>query len=571
MGMHDVVEGATDAGARGAGRPVRSGVPKPVWLVTWLWGALLLGASLVWPMTYGYDELAHVEMVTVYQQEPFTFYGPGELLQTEPAQAIAQSQPRYLPTERLATTAVIPRDLRLTFDDLGGATQVAGSAPDQMVQHPPLYYWLEGGVLGIPGVSGLNWDVQVWLMRLLSVVLVLPVPMLCWSAASRLAARVGPRTRLRDSAVGLVPAVGVLAAVIPLTVSSMVRAGASVNNDALLILTTSVVLERLVAVTLGDLRRRTALVLAVALAAALWSKGFALALVPLVLLGYGVALWRHRRTVAHSWTDIGLVATGVAVGCSWWVRNLLLYGAVQPSGAGTGYQQVLYGAPDHTGTLLDFVPQFLGYVVSRLWGGIGLPDEPSLGPVVVYGWFALAALGVVACLVRARRARLASWLLLGSVAGTLAIAGFGSYETYSAWSAQVVGTSGRYLYPTVVAVAAMAALGWHLVLRPRVMRFLVPVVAVGAVATNAVTWLFVVRYWYGPDGEGWQQILDSVRVFLTWSPLPEWATVFVVVVVPVVTSAVVLWQLTSLAWRSSRGYGETVRPAAVPAETAGAH
>jgi len=55
---------------------------RAIWLVTMLWGALLVGASLLWPMTYGYDEPQHLDMAYVYSAHPFTFHGPGELLPT---------------------------------------------------------------------------------------------------------------------------------------------------------------------------------------------------------------------------------------------------------------------------------------------------------------------------------------------------------------------------------------------------------------------------------------------------------------------------------------------------------
>lgn len=79
-----------------------------------------------------------------------------------------------------------PREDRPSFDALGGAAPDPSGPANQMVQHPPLAYWLDALVLRLPGVGTLAWDLQVWLLRLLGIVLVLPVPFLAWAATRRL-------------------------------------------------------------------------------------------------------------------------------------------------------------------------------------------------------------------------------------------------------------------------------------------------------------------------------------------------------------------------------------------------
>ena len=280
-----------------------------MWLISWLWASVLVGASLLWPMLYGYDEPQHVDMAYVYSAHPFHFYGPGDLLRTQASVNAQKLVPGFPPQRRLAVAPILPRGERPSFGELGGHTPVPGSQPNQMVQHPPLYYWAEAVVLRLPGVSHLAWDLQVWLMRLLSVAFLLPVPILCWATARRILTEIHPI----DNA----PALAALAAAVPLTLPNLVRDGSSVSNDSLLILTTSVVLYLACRVMTGDLSRRTSVWMGISLAAALLTKGFALVLPPIILAAYLVGAWRQEPGARSRWRTLwpALVAPA-AGGCS---------------------------------------------------------------------------------------------------------------------------------------------------------------------------------------------------------------------------------------------------------------
>ena len=241
------------------------GTPRIMWLIITAWGCLLLGASLVWPMTYGYDETPHIDMVYAYSAHPFHFYGPSELKVSDTAIGIYQLVPGHPPHRRLAVVPVTPRGQRPTLAQLGGHGQTATSPPNQMVQHPPLYYEMVALVTRIPGVSHLPWDVEVWIMRLVSILLMLPLPLLCWAAARRLLPASLPRGTLPST----LDRLAVAAAVIPFTLPNLIRVGSSVNNDALLISATSALLYLLCRVVTSDLTKKTAIWIAVSLAVAL--------------------------------------------------------------------------------------------------------------------------------------------------------------------------------------------------------------------------------------------------------------------------------------------------------------
>jgi hypothetical protein len=525
-------------------------VPLAVWLVTALWGSLLLGASLLWPMTYGYDEPQHVDMAYVYSVAPFHFYGPGELHMTKASTEAERVMPGYPPQSRFASITPAPRGSRPSFSQLGGHTASPAVRPNQMVQHPPLYYWAEAVVLRVPGVGGLSWDVQVWLMRLLSVLFMLPVPLLCWASTRRpLGRSLAPQQVSR---------VAWLAAVVPLTIPNLVRDGASVNNDSLLILSSSVLIYLLCRVLTGDVSRRTAVWVAVSLAVALLTKGFALSYPPIVLLAYLVGVresesgWQARvRTIA---LPLGIAAIGGVVGGLWWLRNVVEYHAVQIHGFGPDFTDIAYGTPDNHGTLTHFVPRFSKGLASRIWAGVGVPDLPSTGPVIAYGWLVLVLLGILVALsIRgaARGDRLRATVLVAFPVLTIVTTAVGSYGTYRKWSDSVHGAQGRYVYHVIVVIAVLAAVGWQRALRHRFGTPATVLVLALAVLTNAITWLLILRSWYQPKST-WSldELRDGAHGVLTWSPVAPAVTVTLVAVFPAALSIAAIWAI--LARRPAR-------------------
>jgi 4-amino-4-deoxy-L-arabinose transferase-like glycosyltransferase len=567
-------------GAKQPGTLIRrlSSVPTTLWLITALWGALLLGASVLWPMSYGYDEPTHIDMAYVYSTNPFHFFGPGQLSLTEASVGMQGQMPRYPFAVRLADAPILPRSERPTFAQLGGHAFSQVGQPNQMVQHPPLYYWLEAAVLRVPGVSYLSWDLQVWLMRLGSVLMMLPLPVLCWAATRRLLIGRQQAENPSDTATpeGVVmndnvSRLAVLAAVIPLTVPNLIRDGSSVTNDTLLVLTTSVLLYLLSRVLTGDLTRRTAVWVAVSLAAALWTKGLALVLPPIVLAAYLVGWWRWPNPASRMrtlWPPLAIAAAGGVVGGLWWLRNLIDYGTVQVNGFGPGYNRVLYGPPDNVGTFTHFVPSFISGFVMRIWGGVGLPDTPSPGPFIIYGWFFVVLLGVVAALLVKGNAggRLRGLVLISAPVLTVLVVADGSFSTYEHWSNALAGVQGRYLYGALVAVAALATIGWIQMTHRRVHAVFIPVVLVGAILTNATVWNMILRSWYEPlRGAGpVAGMKTAIHALLRWSPLPSAVTLLLVILAPAALSLVTVVATIRDARQLHRTLGRDAEPAGVP-------
>lgn len=513
-------------------RSDRPRLPWSVGVLTALWGALLLGASLVWPMGSGYDEPTHLDMAYVYAHAPFAFYGPGELSTTKAIAGMQGQAGGFPPRRPLAERPLPPREQRPSLQNLGGPQVIPGGQPNQMVQHPPLSYWAYAVVLRLPGVAHLGWDLQIWLLRLLGVLMVLPVPALCFGAARRLLLADG----LADS---VAERLSLVAAVLPLTIPNLARDAASVNSDVLLIASCSVVLYLTVRVLTGDLRIRTATGISISLAVALLTKGYALVLPPVVLAAYGLSWWRRRRrrSVSGVLWPLLVIAAGGVVGGVWWLRNLVLYGVVQPTGYGDAFVRQHWGVTGDAddGRIRDFLGPFLTSFVERIWGGIGLADSLTPGAPIVFGWAAFSLVGVVlAVTVRAAapaNARRRGLVLTAALVLTVLVVMQGSLALWERKAIGPAAAQGRYVYHLGVAAGALVVVGWARVLRAEVTRRLPVVVLLAGLLTQVMAWVVVLRSWYGTH----DSLGSAASALLDRSPVVPAATITLVVVLPLLT------------------------------------
>lgn len=496
--------------------PARRGrrVPVLVWALVAVHTALMLGSAMLYPAMYGYDEPQHVDMAYSYSKGNGVL-GPGERWLANGVRN-GERGPAYPPSRPFSDHSLMPRSERLGFDAQGGDVPYQAGLPNQMVQHPPLTYVLGAGVLSVPGVSALAYDKQIWLLRLLCILMVAPLPLLAWAAA---AALLGPGP----------PALA--AAVLPLALPGLTRVGASFSNDAPMILVGGLLAYLLARVLAGDLRGRTGAAVGGVLAAGLLTKGFALVLPPVAALAYLVAWFRFRRVPlgAAAWV-VGLSAAGGL----WWLRNLLLYGAVQPLGVGPGNEENLTGPPRPGGRLADFVPGFLSRMSDRTWGGIGLPDGPRLSPWVTTTWsVALLVLVAVGLVVGRRRAALAVLLLPGVL--TLGLVGVAAWQVYADHVGIYLGVHGRYLYVAVAGVAVAFGLGLARILG----RWAPLVLLVAALATQAQATRTLVGLWWAPRSAAgnWAELTGALGGIGRWSPWPAVVTyapfVLVLLLVPI--------------------------------------
>jgi 4-amino-4-deoxy-L-arabinose transferase-like glycosyltransferase len=498
--------------ATGTGSPPRRrAIPRRLWLIVALQGLLMLALTILYPPFQNADEAAHVDYVLAHRDGVW-FDGPGERYYQSGVLIALGQVPNSQALIHIGNYPPVPRGDRKSFDQLG-TTPARTSPPDQMVQHPPLYYGLAAGFSYLlPDFSGRGFDVQVFWLRLFSVLLLLPVPLLIFGAARRISANVN---------------LALVAALIPLSVPSYLRIGASVTNDSLLILLTTVLLALLVRVAWGDLSRRTALWVGLAWGADVLTKGFALALPVAILACYLVdARGSLIARIKQSWRPALLGgALGSAIGAWWWVRNLIVYGAVQPNGFGPVWAKSIHEqelAGHHPpGTYAGLIQHFVTVLGPRIWGSLGLIDTPSLPRNIL--WLLLIVATALVLISLLRRDPTTGWgpvralVLCLPLLLTLGVMFWGVRATYL--RGQVLpGMQARYLVPDSlgIAICIAVAICW---LSGRYQRWMAPLILTGSLLFVAASAARVIDIEMSPTEAGrFQRFGDGLAWIAAWAP-----------------------------------------------------
>ncbi len=492
-----------------------------LWLIIALQAMLMLGATLLYPDFQQPDEAAHVDYVLAHREGSW-FDGPGQRHYQSGVLAAQAQLPDINTSVHVGGDQPVPRTMRRSFDALGTSPSTA-LLTNQMVQHPFLYYGLAAGFSYLlPDFSHRGFDVQIFWLRLLSLLLMLPVPILIFKAARWISA---------DDNVALV------AALVPLSIPSYIRTGASVTNDSLLVLTMTGLLALLVRAAWGDRTRRTALWVGVFWGAALLTKGFALVMPPVIVAAYVVGspgcLYERLRS---SWRPI-LISGGLGalIGGWWWVRNLVVYSVVQPDGYGTltpALKIQAFGPTTPTGTELEYLRGFFGLLAVRIWGSVGLVDVPTLSHLLL-GSITIVAIGLVVVSALSRGI-VPGWrpstvaVFCAPILLTVLIMYYGGHSDYR-HGMRLTGLQVRYLVPCVLGFAVCAAVG----LRRGVGRFYrwVP----PALLTATLLWLGISSYLVldvdmSPREPGqFDRVRDAAHFLADWAPWASGLTTAIVI------------------------------------------
>lgn len=419
--------------------------PPVVWALALLGFLMSVSASLVLPTYLGYDEPQHVDMVYAIAvgdgwPDPGTRFlsqGVGRSSNLYYGQRL-----RVRPLDQGLRATVPPRGQRRDLGEMGGDAS-AGGTPNQITQHPPLYYAIEAGAVKALGATSWSYDDFVQLLRVVTALLMAPLPLLVWAMADRL--RAGPGT-------------SVAAAALSLAVPGLTRVSGLVNNDGFLVITMTALLLALVHVATGDHRLRTAVLVGVLTGVTMLSKGFALIAPLLVVVAY--LLDRARARAALPRLAVAL-AVGFAAGGFWWLRNLIVFGALQPNGYGLALARI-EGPPrpaNHPALLGDFLVSVQDRICRTFWGGVGLAAQPTItktGGTILFALLGLAVLGGLLVGVRGQGQRRTLVLLLLPFPLVLAIivqAAHGEFVQH----ARVPGLHGRYLYLSISGLALTTA------------------------------------------------------------------------------------------------------------------
>jgi hypothetical protein len=521
-------------------RLVVIGVPLFVWLVTLVHVLVMVVNVGFWAPNRGPDEFRHVGLsMGVASGAVLPWPDPGTFTTTKGVSAgllspaLAEGKTLYSAHAAPPSRAAWP-----SYDDRGGDDP--GARPNQLVQHPPTFYYLMGAALHLlPSYADRPYiDVYLFL-RLLNVALLAPLTVLIYAGAKRLRGA-GPAASASAVAVLAIPQVA--------------RNGASVENDNLLVLLLAAVTVLTIFVLTGDTSRRTALGIGVLGALALLTKGLALFLPLYLAVVYAHALWRcGRRALLPALIALGVSGFGSGW---WWLRNIVVFGVIQPE----GNQIVQNGLGPPRTTWADTGVQFAEHFVRRMNFRFWLDAHIWAPPAWVESFDAILAVllvaGLVAGLATARRTTsfgpLRALVLLLPAACQLGIITVGAWHS---WQSTLFpsGQQGRYIYGGLLGLVVVSCAGLAQLLGKR--AYLLPLaVLVGGLFVTLVQFTLGFRIYYTPlhHTSYWNDLTQGSRNLLAWSPMP--ATAFWAAVAATVAAALLaLWSAIAVIRKDRMG------------------
>ncbi len=396
------------------------------------------------------------------------------------------------------------------WEDLG--PDLRNGPPNQMPQHPPLYYYAAGAAMrALDGDGGAPLDSAVWQLRLLGALLVAPLPLL--------AADIARRFTTSDAVV-------VSAAAAVLAVPQLTHVSSAVSNDGLMVLLGSLTLAGAARLATGDRRWGTVVATGLAAGFALLTKGFALPLVPAVALACLLPLRRRDRDGPGALRPATVLvqsavvaALALAIGGWWWIRNVVSHGTPQP---GVRLRDRVPGVEQD---VARFAGDWSERLVTSFWGSFGwfetrLPMGVSIALTIV-------AVAVVAAACWRSWSRLA--LAVPALVATAMVlsSGWGAFKKTGVSYA----TQGRYLFAGIVGLAALAALGAARLLRRTSWWQPVATLVLGLALQAGGLWVVLGRYY---TGEG---PIERLRSMVAFAPVPGWLTVGVVAATAAIATA----------------------------------
>jgi small subunit ribosomal protein S36 len=481
-------------------RPTRR-VPALVWWITALHITLLLAYSVLAPTFRAPDEPQHVDLAHLFS-ENFDYpawddrdTGSGILN----ALGIVQFHTKSM---HLEASAAPPKDDRPSINELEDPNRPREI--NLLPEHPPLYYaiagTLERGVEAITGDPIGAFDFETWFYRLVSILMVAPLPLIIWRIAERL---------------GLPQPVGIAATLFPLGVPQYLHIGSAVNNDNLMILFFWLLTPLVIRIADGAVRPRTVGLAGMVTGLGLYSKGFAIVMPAWVLAALFVTLRRGGRERLRQVIVAALTyaVVAIAAGGWWWIANLVRYGRFMPTRYGDLVQPIESDARDYG----LFLKTWGSLTTRRFWGDFGWFDvHIPVGAVIAATVVVMLGL-VAACIRRDHVANVpfGNRLLLAAPIVLLVAVQFRNALVGYIGLGRTPGLQGRYWFGALAALAVIVMLGLANIGR-RLVRWLPLGVLAGVVVMNALAaWTMLGFYWGPPDSA----ITVRVRAVVAWAPI----------------------------------------------------
>ncbi len=397
------------------------------------WAVVLVAWALVLPPMTGEDEAAHVDMAVLLTHQRH-WPSPGQRQVAAPVEAAAGAgsvdQPRAAGTEDEPWRVAL------------GGQQAASSVPNQQVQHPPTWYAVLAPVAWVGERTGMSVGRIDLLMRLLGVLLLLPLPIVCWAVTRRFLALAGQPVQWAP-----------LGAAAPLLVGGVARGTATVTNDAPLTTVAAVAVLLLLRFA-GSGRLRDGLQAGAVCGACALLKGTGLALVPVAgavgLLVLPQLSLRRRLTGAAA-----ALGAAALISAPWWLRNLIVLGTPQPRGLTTAQTAAAFGGAPHQ-SFASFASSWLYTIDATTWSG----QPPEWDQDITRVATVLAGLALLLALVTLRRRRR---LVLLATLPLLAVLVPVAHEAVWHWQRYGGGAAaqGRYLFVGLAGGAALLTVVLH--------------------------------------------------------------------------------------------------------------
>ncbi|SDQ72900.1 Predicted membrane protein [Curtobacterium sp. UNCCL20] len=401
-----------------------------LWLVLW---------ALVVPAFQAPDEPAHFDAV-VHVATGSGWPAPGTLHVSNAVLAAEQEQAQAQAHGDASAWS--------TMSELLSAHPGDSTTVNQMTQHPPTAYAVDAVVLRALHYGSLRWDHALVALRLFDALLVTPLALLAWAAVRRVT---------RSPRAALVAPLALFAT------PQLASIGASVTNDAPVLLLGGAVVWLATRLLTGDLRTRTLVALGVVTAALVWTKGTGLPAVPVtavVTLVAGAGVLPVARRVVR--TVVVLAVTAV-LGAWWWLHNLVTYHRLQPDGYAAIRPHADFPPGSHPSPL-HFADVSWGTMARTFWGSPGQRAQVSIGDLLTAVLTIVAVLVVLLWAFRRPRSgpdtRAAAWSLAVFPVLLLALQTASSARAYLD-TTQVAGTQGRYLFPALLALVVLSAVAWR--------------------------------------------------------------------------------------------------------------
>lgn len=387
----------------------------------------------------------------------------------------------------------MPSSERSSIAELAAAYPGDGERLDQMTQHPPLYYLLAGKLIALAGAVNWHWDQALLLVRLIGAPVGAAVVWLAWSTVSTL-------TRSRRT--------GIVAAAVVFVVPGFAQMVGVANNDTLAILLGAVMAWLSVKVLTGDRRPGVLVALGIAFGLAGLAKGTMIAYGPLIALAILFGRNHPPTWPRRLWQTAWPLLISLAFGQWWWLRNLALFGTLQPYGYLLSDSS---WAPGTGPSLLAFVDEFWRVMSGTFWGWFGRVNAP-LPRILVEFLMVTCIVLVVVGMFRFRR-RIPQALLLATPIAVSAVlmlrVSWGAYVE----TTEFRGMHGRYFYAVLIPIIALSALALRNLVRERDAR---TVFGAGVVVVSAFMALFGlgVSYVYFYADDLWSQWRRGVGAWI---------------------------------------------------------